>query len=94
MQGYRGAVLRDANNNCNTVCNMECSDPMGTPIGVYIVTLVNAEYSQLRTCVLQAVRNLGVVSATFNVQWIHHSQDFRIIEVNAGLSGSSAEGCK
>jgi carbamoyl-phosphate synthase small subunit len=89
-------VVRDANNNCITVCNMENFDPMGIHTGDSIViapsqTLTNAEYYRLRECALKVVRHLGVVGEC-NIQYSvdPHSQEFRIIEVNARLSRSSA----
>jgi carbamoyl-phosphate synthase small subunit len=89
-------VVRDANNNCITVCNMENFDPMGIHTGDSIViapsqTLNNAEYYRLRECALKVVRHLGVVGEC-NIQYAvdPHSQEFRIIEVNARLSRSSA----
>merc|ERR1719367_2527720 len=89
-------VVRDANNNCITVCNMENLDPMGIPTGDTIViapsqTLTNAEYFRLRECAVTVVRHLGVVGEC-NIQYAvdPQSQEFRIIEVNARLSRSSA----
>jgi len=89
-------VVRDANNNCITVCNMENFDPMGIHTGDSIViapsmTLTNAEYYRLRECALKVVRHLGVVGEC-NIQYAvdPKSQEFRIIEVNARLSRSSA----
>merc|ERR1719352_2057915 len=89
-------VVRDVNNNCITVCNMENLDPMGIHTGDSIViapsqTLTNAEYFRLRECALTVVRHLGVVGEC-NIQYAvdPRSQEFRIIEVNARLSRSSA----
>jgi carbamoylphosphate synthase large subunit len=89
-------VVRDANDNCITVCNMENFDPMGIHTGDSIViapsqTLTNFEYYQLRECALKVVRHLGVVGEC-NIQYAvdPHSRTFRIIEVNARLSRSSA----
>jgi carbamoylphosphate synthase large subunit len=89
-------VVRDANDNCITVCNMENLDPMGIHTGDSIViapsqTLTNAEYYRLRECALQVIRHLGVVGEC-NIQYAvdPHSKEFRIIEVNARLSRSSA----
>jgi carbamoyl-phosphate synthase small subunit len=89
-------VVRDANDNCITVCNMENFDPMGIHTGDSIViapsqTLTNFEYFQLRECALKVVRHLGVVGEC-NIQYSvdPHSRTFRIIEVNARLSRSSA----
>jgi carbamoylphosphate synthase large subunit len=91
-------VVRDANDNCITVCNMENFDPMGIHTGDSIViapsqTLTNAEYYQLRECALKVIRHLGVVGEC-NIQYAvdPHSPvpRYRIIEVNARLSRSSA----
>jgi len=89
-------VVRDANDNCITVCNMENFDPMGIHTGDSIViapsqTLTNAEYYRLRECAQKVVRHIGVVGEC-NIQYAvdPHSQEFRIIEVNARLSRSSA----
>merc|ERR1719327_2641874 len=89
-------VVRDAANNCLTVCNMENFDPLGIHTGDSIViapsqTLNNAEYYRLRECALNVVRHLGVVGEC-NIQYAVDpaSQEFRIIEVNARLSRSSA----
>mmetsp|Transcript_71717 Transcript_71717/g.154837 ORF Transcript_71717/g.154837 Transcript_71717/m.154837 type:complete len:1095 (+) Transcript_71717:168-3452(+) len=89
-------VVRDANDNCITVCNMENFDPMGIHTGDSIViapsqTLTNAEYFRLRECAQKVVRHIGVVGEC-NIQYAvdPHSQEFRIIEVNARLSRSSA----
>ncbi len=89
-------VVRDAADNCVTVCNMENFDPMGIHTGESIViapsqTLTNAEYHRLREIALKAVRRLGVVGEC-NIQYALHPKtgDYRIIEVNARLSRSSA----
>merc|ERR1719188_155145 len=89
-------VVRDASDNCITVCNMENFDPMGIHTGDSIViapsqTLTNAEYYRLRECALKVVRHLGVVGEC-NIQYAvdPSSREFRIIEVNARLSRSSA----
>merc|ERR1719389_263399 len=89
-------VVRDANDNCITVCNMENFDPMGIHTGDSIVvapsqTLTNAEYYMLRECAIKVIRHLGV-RGECNIQYAldPHSQEFRIIEVNARLSRSSA----
>jgi len=89
-------VVRDANDNCITVCNMENFDPTGIHTGDSIViapsqTLTNAEYYQLRECALKVIRHLGVIGEC-NIQYAvdPHSHEYRIIEVNARLSRSSA----
>eukprot|EP00928_Gymnodinium_smaydae_P000485 TRINITY_DN10184_c0_g3_i1.p1 TRINITY_DN10184_c0_g3~~TRINITY_DN10184_c0_g3_i1.p1 ORF type:complete len:1551 (+),score=263.04 TRINITY_DN10184_c0_g3_i1:62-4714(+) len=89
-------VVRDRNDNCITVCNMENLDPMGVHTGDSIViapsqTLTNDEYFALRKCALKVVRHLGVVGEC-NIQYgvDPKSREFRIIEVNARLSRSSA----
>jgi carbamoyl-phosphate synthase small subunit len=89
-------VVRDANDNCITVCNMENFDPVGVHTGDSIViapsqTLTNMEYYQLRECALKVVRHLGVVGEC-NIQYAFdpQSHEYRIIEVNARLSRSSA----
>jgi len=89
-------VVRDANDNCITVCNMENFDPVGVHTGDSIViapsqTLTNSEYYQLRECALKVVRHLGVVGEC-NIQYAFdpQSHEYRIIEVNARLSRSSA----
>jgi carbamoylphosphate synthase large subunit len=89
-------VVRDSNDNCITVCNMENLDPMGIHTGDSIVvapsqTLPNVEYYRLRECALTVVRYLGVVGeCTIQYGVDPKSQEFRIIEVNARLSRSSA----
>jgi len=89
-------VVRDAHDNCITVCNMENFDPMGIHTGDSIViapsqTLTNSEYFQLRECALKVIRHLGVVGEC-NIQYAKdpESKEYRIIEVNARLSRSSA----
>eukprot|EP00931_Biecheleriopsis_adriatica_P111996 TRINITY_DN864_c0_g1_i1.p1 TRINITY_DN864_c0_g1~~TRINITY_DN864_c0_g1_i1.p1 ORF type:complete len:1585 (-),score=359.91 TRINITY_DN864_c0_g1_i1:13-4767(-) len=89
-------VVRDKNDNCITVCNMENFDPMGIHTGDSIViapsqTLTNSEYYRLRECALKIIRHLGIVGEC-NIQYAvdPHSTEFRIIEVNARLSRSSA----
>jgi carbamoyl-phosphate synthase small subunit len=89
-------VVRDAKDNCITVCNMENFDPMGIHTGDSIViapsqTLSNSEYYALRECALKVIRHLGVVGEC-NIQYAvdPYSHEYRIIEVNARLSRSSA----
>ena len=89
-------VVRDRADNCITVCNMENFDPMGIHTGESIViapsqTLTNAEYHGLRAVAIQAVRHLGIVGEC-NIQFALNPADgdYRIIEVNARLSRSSA----
>jgi carbamoyl-phosphate synthase large subunit len=89
-------VVRDRFDNCVTVCNMENFDPMGIHTGESIVvapsqTLTNNEYHLLRQIAIQVVRHLGIVGEC-NIQFAldPHSQDYRVIEVNARLSRSSA----
>jgi carbamoyl-phosphate synthase large subunit len=89
-------VVRDRFDNCVTVCNMENFDPMGIHTGESIVvapsqTLTNREYHLLRTVAIRAVRHLGIVGEC-NIQYAldPRSEDYRIIEVNARLSRSSA----
>merc|ERR1719183_2134281 len=89
-------VVRDCNDNCITVCNMENLDPMGIHTGDSIVicpsqTLNNDEYYQLRKCALKVIRHIGVVGEC-NIQYAvdPFSKQYRIIEVNARLSRSSA----
>ena len=89
-------VVRDAYDNCITVCNMENFDPLGIHTGESIViapsqTLTNAEYHFLREKAIQIVRHLGIVGEC-NVQYAFDpdSEDYRVIEVNARLSRSSA----
>ena len=89
-------VVRDADNNCITVCNMENFDPLGIHTGDSIVvapsqTLSDEEYHMLRTAAIKIVRHLGVVGEC-NVQYALQPDglDYRVIEVNARLSRSSA----
>jgi carbamoyl-phosphate synthase large subunit len=89
-------VVRDKDDNCVTVCNMENFDPMGIHTGESIViapsqTLTNTEYHMLRETAIKAVRHLGIVGEC-NIQYALHPRtgDYRIIEVNARLSRSSA----
>ncbi|MRT92781.1 carbamoyl-phosphate synthase (glutamine-hydrolyzing) large subunit [Ancylomarina sp. 16SWW S1-10-2] len=89
-------VVRDAYDNCITVCNMENFDPLGIHTGESIViapsqTLTNSEYHKLRSLALKIIRHLGVVGEC-NVQYAldPNSEDYRVIEVNARLSRSSA----
>ena len=89
-------VVRDVYDNCITVCNMENFDPMGIHTGESIVvapsqTLTNAEYHLLREIALRVVRHLGVVGEC-NIQYALNpkSHEYRVIEVNARLSRSSA----
>ncbi|KAK4128405.1 carbamoyl-phosphate synthase [Parathielavia appendiculata] len=89
-------VVRDANNNCITVCNMENFDPLGIHTGDSIVvapsqTLSDEEYHMLRSAAIKIVRHLGVVGEC-NVQYALQADglDYRVIEVNARLSRSSA----
>ena len=89
-------VVRDRFNNCITVCNMENFDPLGIHTGESIVvapsqTLSNSEYHKLRTLAIKIIRHIGIVGEC-NVQYAldPHSEDYRVIEVNARLSRSSA----
>ncbi|KAI9830787.1 MAG: carbamoyl-phosphate synthase (glutamine-hydrolyzing) cpa2 [Phylliscum demangeonii] len=89
-------VVRDAQNNCITVCNMENFDPLGIHTGDSIVvapsqTLSDEEYHMLRSAAIKIVRHLGVVGEC-NVQYALQPDglDYRVIEVNARLSRSSA----
>ena len=89
-------VVRDKYDNCITVCNMENFDPLGIHTGESIViapsqTLTNAEYHKLRTLSIKIVRHIGIVGEC-NVQYAFdpYSEDYRVIEVNARLSRSSA----
>ena len=89
-------VVRDTYDNCITVCNMENFDPLGIHTGESIViapsqTLSNDEYHKLRTIAIKIIRHLGVVGEC-NVQYAldPYSEDYRVIEVNARLSRSSA----
>lgn len=89
-------VVRDRFDNCITVCNMENFDPLGIHTGESIViapsqTLSNAEYHKLRELSIRIVRHVGIVGEC-NVQYAFdpNSEDYRVIEVNARLSRSSA----
>ena len=89
-------VVRDRHDNCITVCNMENFDPLGIHTGESIVvapsqTLTNREYHMLRELSIRIVRHIGVVGEC-NVQYAldPDSEDYRVIEVNARLSRSSA----
>jgi carbamoyl-phosphate synthase large subunit len=89
-------VVRDKYDNCITVCNMENFDPLGIHTGESIVvapsqTLSNSEYHKLRQIAIKIIRRIGVVGEC-NVQFTldPHSEDYRVIEVNARLSRSSA----
>jgi carbamoyl-phosphate synthase large subunit len=89
-------VVRDRYDNCITVCNMENFDPMGIHTGESIVvapsqTLTNHEYKKLRELSIRLVRHLGIIGEC-NIQFAldPESDDYRIIEVNARLSRSSA----
>ena len=89
-------VVRDRYDNCITVCNMENFDPLGIHTGESIViapsqTLTNAEYHKLRSLSIKIVRHVGIVGEC-NVQFAFdpNSEDYRVIEVNARLSRSSA----
>ncbi|MDD2551291.1 MAG: carbamoyl-phosphate synthase (glutamine-hydrolyzing) large subunit [Dysgonamonadaceae bacterium] len=89
-------VVRDQYDNCITVCNMENFDPLGIHTGESIVvapsqTLTNSEFNKLRSLAIQIVRHLGIVGEC-NVQYAldTDSEDYRVIEVNARLSRSSA----
>ncbi|MBN1462988.1 MAG: carbamoyl-phosphate synthase (glutamine-hydrolyzing) large subunit [Paludibacteraceae bacterium] len=89
-------VVRDKYDNCITVCNMENFDPLGIHTGESIVvapsqTLTNSEYHKLRELAIKIVRHIGIVGEC-NVQYAFdtESEDYRVIEVNARLSRSSA----
>ncbi len=89
-------VVRDQKNNCITVCNMENMDPMGIHTGESIVvapsqTLNDAEYQLLRTVSVKTIQHLGIVGEC-NIQFAldPNRADYRVIEVNARLSRSSA----
>ena len=89
-------VMRDRYDNCITVCNMENFDPLGIHTGESIVvapsqTLSNGEYHKLRSLAIKIVRHIGIVGEC-NVQYAldPFSEDYRVIEVNARLSRSSA----
>lgn len=99
LKGWKEAeyeVVRDASDNCITVCNMENFDPLGVHTGDSIVvspsqTLSDEEYHMLRSAAIKIVRHLGVVGEC-NVQYALQPDglDYRVIEVNARLSRSSA----
>ena len=89
-------VVRDRYDNCITVCNMENFDPLGIHTGESIViapsqTLNNSEYHKLRALAIKIIRHIGIVGEC-NVQYAFdpQSEDYRVIEVNARLSRSSA----
>ncbi len=89
-------VVRDRYDNCITVCNMENFDPLGIHTGESIVvapsqTLTNSEYHKLRELAIKIVKHIGIVGEC-NVQYAFdpESEDYRVIEVNARLSRSSA----
>lgn len=89
-------VVRDCYDNCITVCNMENFDPLGIHTGESIVvapsqTLTNSEYHKLRELAIRIIRHIGIVGEC-NVQYAFdpESEDYRVIEVNARLSRSSA----
>lgn len=89
-------VVRDRYDNCITVCNMENFDPLGIHTGESIVvapsqTLNNADYHKLRALAIKIIRHIGIVGEC-NVQYAYDpsSTDYRVIEVNARLSRSSA----
>ncbi|EIE81176.1 hypothetical protein G6F46_000322 [Rhizopus delemar] len=99
MKGWKEVeyeVMRDAANNCITICNMENFDPLGVHTGESIVvapsqTLSDEEYHMLRTAAIKIIRHLGVVGEC-NVQYALNpkSLEYKVIEVNARLSRSSA----
>ncbi len=89
-------VVRDRYDNCITVCNMENFDPMGIHTGESIVvapsqTLTNRDYHYLREVAIKTIRHLGIVGEC-NIQYAYNprEEDYRVIEVNARLSRSSA----
>jgi len=89
-------VVRDKYDNCITVCNMENFDPLGIHTGESIVvapsqTLTNSEYHKLRRLSIEVIRHIGIVGEC-NIQYTldPNSEDYRVIEVNARLSRSSA----
>lgn len=89
-------VVRDRYDNCITVCNMENFDPLGIHTGESIVvapsqTLTNSEFHKLRAIAIKIIRHIGIVGEC-NVQYAldPNSEDYRVIEVNARLSRSSA----
>ena len=99
MKGWKEIeyeVVRDRYDNCITVCNMENFDPLGIHTGESIViapsqTLTNSEYHKLRALSIRIIRHIGIVGEC-NVQYAFdpESEDYRVIEVNARLSRSSA----
>jgi carbamoyl-phosphate synthase large subunit len=89
-------VVRDCHDNCITVCNMENFDPLGIHTGESIVvapsqTLTNSEYHTLRQLAIKIIRHIGIIGEC-NIQYAldPESEDYRVIEVNARLSRSSA----
>ena len=89
-------IVRDQYDNCLSVCNMENFDPMGIHTGESIVvapsqTLTNREYHKLREIAIRTVRHLGIIGEC-NIQYAldPYSEDYRVIEINARLSRSSA----
>ncbi|MDG6225447.1 MAG: carbamoyl-phosphate synthase (glutamine-hydrolyzing) large subunit [Candidatus Thermoplasmatota archaeon] len=89
-------IVRDSGDNCITVCNMENLDPMGIHTGESIVvapsqTLTDREYHLLRRIAIDIVRHLGIIGEC-NIQYAldPRSCDYRVIEINARLSRSSA----
>ncbi len=99
MRGWKEVeyeVVRDRFDNCITVCNMENFDPLGIHTGESIViapsqTLSNSDYHKLRELAIRIIRHIGIVGEC-NVQYAYdpESEDYRVIEVNARLSRSSA----
>jgi len=99
LQGWKEVeyeVVRDGSDNCITVCNMENFDPMGIHTGESIVvapsqTLDDFEYQMLRDVAIKTIRHLGIIGEC-NIQYALHpeSREYRVIEVNARLSRSSA----
>ena len=99
MRGWKEVeyeVVRDRFDNCITVCNMENFDPLGIHTGESIViapsqTLSNTDYHKLRELAIRIIRHIGIVGEC-NVQYAYdpESEDYRVIEVNARLSRSSA----
>ena len=99
LQGWKEIeyeIVRDQFDNCHSICNMENFDPMGIHTGESIVvapsqTLTNHEYHKLREIAIRTVRHLGVIGEC-NIQYAldPKSEDYRVIEINARLSRSSA----
>lgn len=99
LQGWKEIeyeVVRDVRDNCITVCNMENLDPMGVHTGESIVfapsqTLDDRDYQLLRSVAIRTIRHLGIIGEC-NIQYAFdpNSEDYRVIEVNARLSRSSA----